>query len=311
MKTLTGYMKKLALVALFSAAMGAGLNAQQDAQSSLYQYNPMYFNPAYAGSRGGLSLVGIGRFQWVGMDGAPMTQFVSVHTPIVNQMIGLGVSFVNDKIGSRNSTGVYANFSFSIRLNKNNDRLAFGVNGGMDYQQFGFTDLPVIDPTDPNYNQSYSQALPNFGAGIYYYGKKHYLGVSVPRFLQNSLDISSAAASYQQLHYYMAGAYVFRLNSVMNLKPAILGKFSLNAPPTVDVNLNLFLYDKFNIGAMYRMHESVGLNFAYTFKNFFYFGYQYEYPFNDIRTNSYGTHEVVIGFDLMKRRNSVISPRYF
>lgn len=61
-----------------------GLFAQQDAQYTQYMFNTMSVNPAYAGSRGQLSIAALYRSQWVGLDGAPKTQTLNLHSPIRN-----------------------------------------------------------------------------------------------------------------------------------------------------------------------------------------------------------------------------------
>lgn len=90
---------------LFIALMFTGFAAlaQQDAQYTQYMYNTINVNPAYAGSRGVMSIFGLHRTQWVGLDGAPVTNAASINTPINNSNIGVGLSFVNDKIGDRKS----------------------------------------------------------------------------------------------------------------------------------------------------------------------------------------------------------------
>jgi type IX secretion system PorP/SprF family membrane protein len=285
--------------------------SQQDPQSSLYFFNPLAFNPAYAGSRGSVSINAVHRSQWVGINGAPMTQFLSFHMPFRSQSIGVGLHVVNDKIGSRTSQSIFADFAFAIRLNRKEDRLSFGVSGGVDLNQFNFNGLVVTDPTDINYLNSFSGASPNFGLGIYYYGKRHYIGASVPRLLESGLSNSSSSTASQSRHYYLAAGYVFKLNSVIDFKPSVLLKITENAPFTLDVNANFFLFERFWVGGMYRFHESAGMNIAYQFKDLFYIGYAFDYPFNDLRTNNFGSHEVVLGFDLRKGKKSVIGPRYF
>lgn len=287
------------------------VHAQQDPQSSLYMYNPLYFNPAYAGSRGSFNIAAVGRFQWVGMPGAPMSQFVSIHAPVRAQSIGLGLSVVNDRIGARNNTSIYGNFAFAVRLNKKADRLAFGINGGVDLYQYDFNSLTVTDPTDPIYTTNYFQALPNFGLGIYYYGERHYVGVSAPRILESSIANDPSSTALLARHFFITGGYIFKLGSMVQLKPSALVKITPNAPVTFDINANVFLYERFNVGLMYRFHESVGVNLGFTIKNFLTIGYAYDYPINDLRTNQFGTHEVALMLDIWSKKRPYRSPRYF
>ena len=91
--------KYLFATLLFVGIMASGVNAQQDAQYTQYMYNTLSVNPAYAGSRGQLSFAGLYRSQWVGLDGAPETFTINLHSPIRNSRLGYGVSIVNDNIG--------------------------------------------------------------------------------------------------------------------------------------------------------------------------------------------------------------------
>lgn len=304
-------MKKVLFILLSIVVFQPALFSQQEPQSSLYFFNPLAFNPGYAGSRGSISVNAIHRSQWVGIDGAPMTQFLSFHMPFRSQSIGVGLHVINDRVGSRTSQSIFADFAFAIRLNRNEDRLSFGVTGGVDLTQFNLNGLIVNDPTDPTYLNSFSGASPNFGLGLYYYGKRHYVGASIPRLLESSLSNTAGSMATMKRHYYVTAGYVFKLSSVIDFKPSVLLKIVENSPVTLDVNASFFLFERFWVGGMYRMHESAGLNLAYQFKDLFYIGYAFDYPVNDLRFNNYGSHEVVLGFDFRKGKKSVVGPRYF
>jgi len=287
------------------------INAQQDEQSSLYSYNALNFNPAYAGSRGTMNVTAIGRFQWVGMSGAPMTQFLSVHAPVANENIGLGLNIVNDIIGARNRTSIYANFAYAIRLNRQNHRLAFGINGGVDIWQMNTSGMVINDPTDP-LATNYTKTVGNFGGGIFYYGQRHYVGFSVPRILENELnDPNVTGNSRSARHFYVSGGYVFNLNSVVKFRPSTLVKITPNAPLTFDLNASFLLFEKVWVGGMYRFNESAGFNFSWTFGEVFTVGYAFDFAYNDLRFNQFGNHEIMLQLDLKKKRKNYTSPRYF
>jgi len=80
------------------------MEAQQEAQFSHYSFNTQSINPAYAGSRDALTVTALHRSQWVGFEGAPTTQTLTAHTPILNDKLGIGLSVLNDKIGPTNNT---------------------------------------------------------------------------------------------------------------------------------------------------------------------------------------------------------------
>lgn len=286
--------------------------AQQDEQLSLYNYNPLYYNPAYAGSREALSVVSIGRFQWVNFDGAPNTQFFTVHAPVLGQTLGMGVNLVNDRIGSRQRTAVYYNASSGIRLNEKNDLLAFGMSFGMDVMSYDFSDLAVHDVSDPFYGQQIATTKGNIGAGLYYYGDRHYVGVSSPRILESkALDNANVMTALNQRHFFITAGKVFDINSVIKFKPTTLIKMTPDAPLTFDINTNFMLYERFWVGSFYRFHEAVGLNFVYNYKNWIHLGYGYEFPINRLLNYQSGSHEIVLQLDIRPKTKLFTSPRYF
>lgn len=288
-------------------------NAQQTEQSSLYMYNALYYNPAYAGSRNTLNATFLAREQWIGYDKAPSSQFVSVHTPVLNQKLGVGMHVNNDRLGARQKTAAYLDLAGSIRLNKRNDRLNIGMSAGVDSYTFGFNDLYAVDPNDPVAISNYSELLFNVGAGIYYYGDKHYMGLSVPMVLNQEADFSGVQSNITRRHFILTGGYVFGLNSVVDFKPSTIVKFVPGAPLSFDLNASFLLYDKVWIGGMYRFNEGPGINASVVIKDQFTVGYAYDYPINELRTHQQGSHEIVLQFDFSKykKHGRTYSPRYF
>lgn len=300
----------MVLLVLFNVGMTFG---QQTEQSSLYMYNALYYNPAYAGSRNTISATLLAREQWVGLNGAPSSQFFSFHTPLKNQSVGIGLHANNDKIGSRHKTSAYLDLSGSVRLNHNNDRINVGLSAGIDNYQFGFSSLYAYDPNDPLVLADYSTLKPNVGAGVYYYGDRHYVGFSVPMIVEWNDDFSGVNSNITKRHFFLSAGYVLPLNSVFDFKPSTLIKIVPGAPVTFDLNGSLMAYKKFWIGAMYRYNEGVGLNLAMVIKDNFTVGYAYDYPINELRNYQYGSHELMIQFDFSRyqKQSKTYSPRYF
>lgn len=289
------------------------LKAQQDEQMSLYMYNPLYYNPAYAGTRNSINVSLLSRFQWVGWKGAPNTQWLSVHAPVVGQTLGIGAHITHDRLGARDRTSAYFDISAGIRLNKKGHRLAFGLSGGVDISAYNFTNLNVTDPDDPFYGNMWKSVNPNFGAGVYYYGERFYVGVSSPRILESNFKNNTASLKMVKRHFFASAGYVFKLNSVWDLKPSTLVKITPYSPLTFDVNLSAMAYKKVWFGFMYRYKEAMGVNASVLINKMFTVGYAFDFPINGLRGQQYGTHEIVLQFDFSKKRQAgqTFSPRYF
>jgi type IX secretion system PorP/SprF family membrane protein len=302
-------MHRIILLA-FVALLHATYFGQQDAQTSMYFFNPLQFNPGYAGSRGTLNVTGVTRAQWLGWEGAPNTQFLSVHAPILRQNIGVGGNIAYDKIGARSGFNAMANFSYHLRLNEDNLRLSLGLSGGFQQYGYDFTGLIVNDPTDANYLNSFRQTKANFGFGAYLYDRNFYVGLSIPRLIKRSID-NNTGNSYLQRHIYLTGGYVYEVNSTFHLKPSVLVKYTGSGPVIADINLSTHLFNRFWIGGLYRTTDCAGVNFAYQIKDWCMAGYSFDFPLNGKRLNQWGTHEVMISFDLRGKNNATQSPRYF
>lgn len=272
-------MKKLYIIisVLGILTCGVKVQAQQDEQMSLYQYNPLYFNPAYAGTRNTINISLLSRFQWVGWKGAPNTQWLSVHAPVVGQTLGIGAHVTHDRLGARDRTSAYFDISAGIRLNQKGHRLAFGLSGGVDISAYNFTNLTVTDPDDPFYGNVWKSVKPNFGAGIYYYGERFYLGVSSPRVLESNHTNNSASLKMVKRHFFASGGYVFKLNPIWDLKPSTLVKITPYAPVTFDVNLTAMAYKKYWFGLMYRYNEAMGVHASALISNIFTIGYAFDF----------------------------------
>ncbi|PKR80166.1 hypothetical protein CW751_10900 [Brumimicrobium salinarum] len=308
-------MKKITYIITVLLLISLSTNkaqAQQDEQLSFQSLNPLYYNPAYAGSSNSINITGIGRFQWVGMEGAPNTQWLTVHAPIIGKSLGMGIHTVNDQIGSRNRTGVYYDISSSIRLNDKGARLAFGLSAGVDIISRNFTSLTIHDQNDIH-NSQYSYSKFNLGAGLFYYNEKTYIGLSMPRVLKYKDEdlISNVEHGLYAQHLFLTFGQVFQLNSSFKLKATLLAKHTPETPIAIDLGLHTLMYDKINVGVIYRLTEALGVNMYYQVKNFMRIGYGYEFPLNRLANYQTGSHEILLQFDI-KMKNSVYkSPRYF
>ena len=285
--------------------------AQQDAQYTQYMYNTININPAYAGSRGVMSVFGLHRTQWVGLDGAPTTNTFSFNTPINNSNLGVGFSLVNDRIGPTSDNTISADISYTIPMNEVY-KLSFGVKASGNMFNLDSDKLDPSNPIDPNLQNFNNEFSPNFGAGVYLHSDKLYLGLSVPNFLQDSKYNDNEQSVFQErMNFYFIGGYVFDVSQSIKFKPAVLTKMVAGSPLQVDASANFLFFDKFMLGGAYRWDAAVSALAGFQVTDGLFIGYSYDMETTQLRRYNSGSHEVFLRFELFNKVSKMVSPRFF
>lgn len=288
--------------------------AQQEPQFTQYMDNISYYNPAYAGSKDAMSIVALHRQQWAGFKGAPMSTTLGFHTPLRYDNIGLGVSLVNDRLGPTNAFWANADISYSLKFKNHKGRLSFGIKGGMSDLNGDIASLTKIDANDDILNVRYDNKLNfNVGAGIYYHSNNWFIGVAVPRIIENLKDFQSPTDidfGMRRHYYIMAGGYI-PVGRMLKIRPNAMVKFTENAPLAFDLGVSFIFYDRFWLGGNYRMLESGALILQYQITDQFKLGYAFEMSTSRMGTNSYGTHELMLSYDFNFKNKALATPRYF
>ncbi|AWG24266.1 type IX secretion system membrane protein PorP/SprF [Flavobacterium kingsejongi] len=286
--------------------------AQQDAQYTQYMYNPININPAYAGSREALSIFGLHRTQWVGLDGAPVTNAASIHTPIENTNIGIGLSFVNDKIGPSDQNNISVDFSYTVPTSET-FQLSFGLKATADLLNIDYTKLNIYNPSDPRFQNNVDNKFsPNIGAGIYFHSDQTYIGLSVPNFLETKhYDDNSTSVAQERLHYYFMAGHVFDLSYDVKFKPSLLTKVVQGAPLQVDLSANFLFFDKLTLGAAYRWSAAVSGMAGFQVSDAIFVGYAYDAESTKLANYNSGSHEIFLRFELFRNYDRMITPRFF
>lgn len=301
-------MRKLVLVFMFFSAVGF---AQQDAQYTQYMYNTININPAYAGSRGALSVFGLYRTQWVGLDGAPETSSFSLNTPLENSNLGLGVSLVNDKIGPTNENTFSADLSYTVPTSQT-FKLSFGIKATANLFSLDVNKLRPEHQGDPQFQDLNSKFSPNVGAGIYYHSDKAYIGLSVPNFIEtNRYDDNDTAIFKDKINYYLIAGYVFDLDPYIKFKPAVLTKMVEGSPLQVDLSANFMFNDKFVAGLAYRWSAALSAMAGFQVTDGLFIGYSYDRETTRLNNYNSGSHEIFLRFEFFNNYSRITSPRFF
>lgn len=298
------------LIVLMAILLFQESHAQQDPQYTQYMYNMNVVNPAYAGSKESLSITGLYRNQWSGISGNPVTFTFAAHAPVGNK-VGLGLSAIKDELGPINETNVFADFSYTLDLGST-VKLALGLKAGVTFHEVGLRGLDLQDPGDPFLSENINNTYPNIGAGAFLYGDNFYFGFSVPNMLRSvHLDENGMKYGSETNHYFATAGYVFQLAENFKLKPSVMVKSAFDAPVSYDANLNALFYDRFELGASYRVEDSFSGLVGFQITPNIRIGYAYDHVTSDLKAVGSASHEVILSFDLMFKQRVLRSPRFF
>ncbi len=296
---------------LFVAVKGF---SQQDPMYTQYVNNPITINPAYSGVRGVPNFTGVFRKQWLGFEGAPTTSSLSYNTLLANYNMGVGASLIYDAIGPTTQTGFYVNYAYHVMFD-NNTNLSLGLNGGGNYFYIDNQKLTTDQPDDDINNLvNESVLLPNFGVGVFYYSKKMYLGLSVPKLIKNSLDKLEVRIDHlnrEEWHWFFMGGYLFDISDDFDFKPSFMTRYVAGSPVSVDLAATFILYDKISLGAMYRINDSFDAMIKWQVNPKLEIGYSYDMTNSQFRSYNKGTHEIMVSYTFVKEGKRIMSPRFF
>ncbi|MBL1279258.1 MAG: type IX secretion system membrane protein PorP/SprF [Fluviicola sp.] len=294
------------------------VSAQSDPMFTHYAFNTMAVNPAYAGNRGMFSATLLHRSQWIGVEGAPTTQTLTINSPIYKNTLAMGLSVMNDRIGPVNTFSANVDIAYMLKLNSKN-RLAFGIKGGITQFDRNLSSLTSTSTGDIAIaNSSRNDLTYDFGFGLLYTNEHFYIGLSTPKILlsnyRNSINNVDPLGAKEVQNFYFTAGGIFNLSKKIEWKPATFVRATYGAPITADLTNMLIFNKKFEIGAMWRWNDAVGILIGYTFKESLRIGYSYDFSYN-FRTITYnqGSHEVMLRYDLFYRgsKSKITSPRYF
>ncbi len=307
-------MKKTHLILLICLMLGGLVRAQQDPMYSMYMFNPMAINPAYTGTLDQMQVVALYRRQWMDFPGAPQTGTITFHGPIVDENMGLGLSFISDRIGKMNTSGLMGAYAYQLRFKKS--RLAMGLQIGVRNFRANLTEI-MLSP-DNAYDESFANAVSqwnmNFGAGVFWYGKNAYLGLSIPHMRNTILadkDLFAIDPARLRTHYNLTGGYVFSLSPTFKLKPSAMMKVVSGAPVQFDINTNLYWLDVIAIGASYRSGNALVWLAEVQANQYLRIGYAFDQTINGLRGTVGGSHEIMVRCDMGFNKNKTVTPRYF
>lgn len=318
-------MKMLRKVYLLSALIHLAASVSgQDADSNViklgypvysqYLQNGMMINPAYAGSRGSLSAFMSYRMQWMGTDGSPVFQTLSLNTPMKNDRVALGITAKFMQYGFTRSSSVYASYAYQIRIGSG--KLSFGLKGGFDRSNSDYTGILLSTAGDPVFsNNNKPYMLPNAGAGLYYFSEKLFAGISVPEFLyyrKSPNGSAQACHSFGNYEFVITAGGLVEFSPFFKFKPSVYIDYSLDEKLNqLDLNGNFIIADLIWVGGSWRTTEEVAVGIVQIQANpQLMIGFSYDYPLGRMNSFSKGSTEFILRYEFGYKVSSA-NPRYF
>jgi len=302
-------MRKIVLLFIFITSICSIVKSQDYIYYTQYLFNSLSINPAYAGSQDFINVTGDVRKQWTGIKGAPFTQTLSAHSPIMNDMCGIGLTIQNDKIGVTSQQEISLSYSYKIRFT--NQVLSLGLKGGVNTMNSRFDKLNLDDVSDVEFLNNEKTVLPIFGFGAYLKGDNYFVGFSLPQLYKFFSASSNKYFNLQKLSFVSAG-YLFQLNKNLKIKPSTLIKVNFGSVSEMDFTSTFYYKEKFIFGASYKTLNSASLFFEIEFQPRYFLGYSYDVSTTSLFHQQYGSHEVSLNIFIDKKgRTKVMNPRYF
>ncbi|HEX8548400.1 MAG TPA: type IX secretion system membrane protein PorP/SprF [Cytophagaceae bacterium] len=308
---------------IFIALICLSAQAQQDAQFSQYLFNGVVINPGYAGSKEYVNLNGLYRKQWVGAEGEPTSQTVSVDAPIYRNKLGIGMYVQNDVIGFRRSTGAYGTIAYRVHLTST-AKLALGASVGATQFALKSSQLTTDIENDPAISQTDQSVIrPNARVGLYFNTNRFFAGITIADIL-NGFNVKESFVIGQQTHFYFATGVVVGLGSFLKIRPSIIVKEDFKGPTNADFT-NFFIFkEKLWLGGSYRTallkkdqldsdlrhRDAVALMIQVFPIERIRLGYAYDITLTDYK--NFPSHEISVGYYFIKKAGPrMLTPRYF
>lgn len=299
-------------------------NAQQRPQYSQYMVNNYLLNPAITGIEDYADIRVSHRRQWVGLDGAPVTSYVTAHMPLNKGAAsnkyhralahhGVGVSFHTDKTGPLRRTGVNASYAYHLPITRTIN-VSAGAAAGIIRNSINTSDLEFTNPNDPLVGGgSFNNNVIDLNLGLWVYSQDFSVGVAGAQLLEDVGSFrpegSNTPALDLQRHYFITGAYKFSPTDKLDVVPSVMVKIASPSPTAVDANIRV-LYDRqFWVGASYRHDDALVAMLGVYISPLLDMSYSYDATLSNLNKVSAGTHEVVVGFKLFNNRR-IICPQW-
>lgn len=302
----------LIIPALYSKSYG-----QSEPILTQYMFNMQPVNPAYAGMWEKIGFSTLVRKQWAGINRSPLTQVVSFHSPTNNEKVGVGLNVTNDHYGLENRLDIFGDYAYEVAVTPQT-RLRLGLKVGVINYKNPLTQYQLYP--DGQYDEAFAEDvdlrfMPNFGIGAFLYDEYYYVGLSIPKMIENDYkaNINNFNVQAQVQTVYLTAGYVFRMiqYNFLIVKPTAMLVYNRGLPLNYDLGINFMLREKLWLGVMNRSGNAISFVSQWIMDNNLRLGFAMDLTYNEIFPYQYGTYEITLGFDMDFFGRSYIREKYF
>lgn len=302
-------MKQFLTILLLSAICVTAF-AQKELVMTQYIHNQFAINPAFAGSRETLSAFGAYRMQWSGIPDAPNAQYFSMHAPLKNNNVALGLSFFNENVSIVRNTGFSAAYAYRVKTGQDS-RVAFSLNAGLLSSKSSWDRVSLSDPADPAFGENETYLQPMLGFGMAWYSQVFFAGFSIPDlFYTGTFDNESLVFEPSQTSYLLTAGYLYAIHTNVSLQPSTLIRYNPDQSTIADLSVNILLQNRFWTGITYRTNNEIIGMAGWQASPQLRVAYSFDYPTGDLSNLNSGSHELSLQYDFGYKINTV-NPRFF
>ena len=302
-------MYKLKRSIFYILIIFSGFLFSQESSLIFNRFNLSVFNPAFAGVEGPAINLNT-RAQWIGIEDAPLTNYLIVHFP-EKKNATLGLTIQNDRVFVENKTLLTLDYSYRLQLSENSN-ISLGLKAGGMFFNVNTNNIPRIYTTP---NQSVSSLgnyfSPVLGIGLSFISKNIFLGAAAPGLLNKiglsrNKDWELTSRDFTYLH--LSGGFNLNLSDKFTIKPSVNYRSIPVGPNLINSILEIDYGNRFSLGSLFTNNNTIGAFFKLKSKKGFHIGYGYEFlSGNNRQSLSNSTHELMLRIDLKRKNNSEVS----
>ncbi|HXC03711.1 MAG TPA: type IX secretion system membrane protein PorP/SprF [Bacteroidia bacterium] len=315
-------MKKGFLLILSLVLSVAGIQAQQIpsyTQSSNYY---IAYNPAFTGIKKNFNLLTDYRQQWVGFEGAPVTQSIMLDSRLWKGRLGVAGEVVSDETGPYRRMIYDLNAAYHIKFP--DVVLSFGASFNENKTFWDARLVSVHNSQDPTVDRNLVDAkwIPNANFGILLHNDRYLVGISAVNLLENHAlfytgILGHSAQVTLKPNYYFNVGYNYGLNPDFIWQNTLIAMYSSASAIGLEYNLKLNMKKMLWFGLDIRLGDALAFQGGVILMDKIQIGYSYD--FVTIPLNSYqkGTNEVTLVYKTnlepdsrYRKNNEFVHQRY-